>query len=183
MRIALYGGSFNPPHVGHLLVTAYVLATAPVDEIWLMPAYRHPFGKALAPFVDRVAMCERLAGIFRTGVSVTSVESEVGGEGHTIDTLEHLIERHPGWSFRLVIGSDILAEAPKWKAWDRVVELAPPIRVARGGHPHPDVSGPEMPDVSSSEVRRRLAAGVGAEALVPREVLDYVRARGLYQGG
>jgi len=180
VRIALYGGSFNPPHVGHLLVTSYVIATQEVDQVWLMPAYHHPFGKELAPFVDRVEMCSRLAAIFRSGVEVTTVESELQGEGRTIDTLEYLVARHPHLSFRLVIGSDILADTPKWKAWDRVQKLAPPILVARGGHPHPGVEGPEMPEVSSTEVRRRLAAGAGAEQLVPRTVLEYVRARGLY---
>lgn len=180
MRIALYGGSFNPPHVGHLLVVSWVLATADVDEVWMMPAYRHPFGKELAPFVDRVEMCSRLAGIFRRGVAVTAVESELGGEGRTVDTLEHLASRQPGDSFRLVVGTDILDDAPKWKAWDRVQELAPLIVVARGGHRHPGVHGPEMPEVSSTEVRRRLATGDDAEALVPRCVLDYVRERGLY---
>ena len=180
MRIALYGGSFNPPHVGHLLVTSYVMATQPVDAVWLMPAYRHAFGKELAPFVDRVEMCTRLADLFRGGVQVTTVESEVRGEGRTVDTLEHLAARHPQLSFRLVIGSDILAETDQWKAWERVKELAPPLLVARGGHPHPDVDGPEMPEVSSTEVRRRLASGEDAERLVPRVVLEYVRARGLY---
>lgn len=182
MRIALYGGSFNPPHVGHLLVTSYVLATADIDEVWLMPSYRHPFGKELAPFVDRVEMCGRLAQLFRRGVAVTSVESEVPGEGRTVDTLEYLVERHPTCSFRLVIGSDILGDVPKWKAWDRVQELAPPLPVARGGHPHVDAKGPEMPAVSSTEVRELIAAGAaGAEKLVPRTVLEYVQARGLYR--
>lgn len=181
MRIALYGGSFNPPHVGHLLVVSYVLATADVDEVWMMPAFRHPFGKQLAPFVDRVAMCYRLAAMFRSGVSVTSVESELAEGGRTVDTLEHLIRRKPGHSFRLVIGSDILDEAPKWKAFDRIKELAPPIVVARGGHPHVDAKGPQMPEVSSTEVRRLLASGGGAEALVPRTILDYVESQGLYR--
>ena len=181
MRIALYGGSFNPPHVGHLLVTAYVLATADVDEIWLMPAYRHPFGKELAPFVDRVAMCTRLSAIFSHGVSVTSVEAEVPGAGRTVDTLEYLVGRYPQHSFRLVIGSDILDDTPKWKQWDRVQALAPPILVARGGHRRPGVEGPEMPAVSSTEVRRLLASGAGAEGQVPRSVLEYVRSRGLYR--
>lgn len=182
MRIALYGGSFNPPHVGHLLVTSYVLATADVDELWLMPSYRHPFGKELAPFVDRVEMCSRLAALFRRGVAVTSVESEVPGEGRTVDTLEYLVERHPSCSFRLVIGSDILDDAPKWKQWERVQELAPPILIARGGHPHVRATGPEMPRVSSTEVRTLLATGDAAvERLVPRTVLEYVQMRGLYR--
>lgn len=181
MRIALYGGSFNPPHVGHLLVVSYVLATADVDEVWMMPAFQHPFGKPLAPFVERVAMCYRLAAMFKGGVSVTSVESELAAGGRTINTLEHLIRRQPNHSFRLVIGSDILDEAPKWKAFDRIRQIAPPIVVARGGHPHPEATGPQMPEVSSTEVRRRLALGEGAEALVPRKVLEYIESRGLYR--
>lgn len=182
MRVALYGGSFNPPHVGHLLVTAWLLATADVDEIWLLPTWVHAFGKELAPFVDRVVMCERLAAHFRDRVVVSSVESEVPS-GRTLDTLEHLMARHPGVSFRLVVGTDILAETAQWKAWDRVVELAPPILVARGGHPHPEAEDPVMPEVSSTEIRRRLAEGEPVDRLVPATVLDYVRERGLYGVG
>ena len=64
MHIALFGGSFNPPHVGHMMAAYYVIATRPVDKLWLMPAYRHPFGKRLAPFDDRVKMCELAAAPF-----------------------------------------------------------------------------------------------------------------------
>lgn len=180
MRIALFGGSFNPPHVGHLLVTAYVLATQEVDRVALMPAARHPFGKQLAPFEDRVELCRRLAAFFAGGVEVTRVEEEVPGEGRTVDTLEHLLRTRPGDSYRLVIGSDVLREAPQWKAFDRVVALAPPIVLSRSGYPHPDAKGPAMPEVSSTEVRARLRAGQGAEELVPAAVLAYIRERGLY---
>ena len=74
-RIALYGGSFNPPHAGHLLVTAYVLATCEVDGLWLMPAFRHPFGKELAPFEDRVEMCRRIAGLFSGEAGRIAIET------------------------------------------------------------------------------------------------------------
>jgi len=181
MRVALYGGSFNPPHVGHLLVTAYVLATGGVDEVWLLPSHRHPFGKKLAPFADRAEMCRLLASYFSAGVSVSTVEEELGGEGFTIDTVRFLIARHPDHAFRLVVGSDILDEAPKWRAFDEIERLAPLLVVARGGHPHPEAHGPAMPEVSSTEVRARLAAGAGAEELVPRAVLAYVQASGLYR--
>ncbi|AKU90479.1 nicotinate (nicotinamide) nucleotide adenylyltransferase [Vulgatibacter incomptus] len=180
MRIALYGGAFNPPHVGHLMVVSYVLATADVDQVWLMPAHRHPFGKELVPFVDRVEMCTRLGAFFAKGVQTTTVECEVSGSGRTVDTLEHLRTKLPGHTFRLVIGSDILDEAPLWKDFDRVRQLAPLIVVPRGGHPHPQAPGPAMPAVSSTEVRARLASGKGAESLVPKAVLEYIRARGLY---
>lgn len=180
MKVALFGGSFNPPHVGHLLVSSYVLATAEVDELWLMPAFTHAFGKALAPFEDRLRMCELLASYFAERVVVSPVESEVAMGGRTVDTLEHLRAKLPGHEFRLVVGSDILGETSLWKDFDRVRELAPLLVVARGGHPHPEARGPEMPEVSSTEVRSRLVAGEGAEELVPRKVLDYVRGRGLY---
>lgn len=179
-RVALYGGSFNPPHVGHLLVTAYVLATGDVDEMWLVPSHRHPFGKRLAPFADRAAMCGLLASYFARGVSVSTVEEEIGGEGFTIDTVRFLTARHPDHEFRLVVGSDILDEAPKWRAFDEIERLAPLLVVARGGHPHPRAHGPAMPQVSSTEVRARLAAGRGAEEIVPHAVLEYIRGARLY---
>ncbi|HEY0838599.1 MAG TPA: nicotinate-nicotinamide nucleotide adenylyltransferase, partial [Vulgatibacter sp.] len=173
-------GSFNPPHVGHLLVTAYVLATAEVDEVWLLPSYRHPFGKRLAPFPDRVEMCRLLASYFASGVEVSTVEEDLGGEGRTIDTLRHLIPLHPRHDFRLVVGSDILDEAPKWRSWDEIARLAPLIVVARGGHPHPLARGPAMPEVSSTEVRALLAARGDTGGMVPRKILDYLDARTLY---
>ncbi len=181
MKIALYGGSFNPPHVGHLLVISYVLATADVDELWLMPAYRHAFGKALVPFANRIEMCRLLTSFFAGGVGVTGVEAELAGSGRTLDTLEHLQANNPDASFRLVVGSDILEEAASWHAFDEVEERAPLLIVARSGHPHPRASGPWMPAISSTEVRDRLASGVGAERLVPRVILDYIRSRGLYR--
>src|SRR2546430_4459271 len=95
MEIALFGGSFDPPHVGHLLAATYVLATEPVGELWLVPVHQHPFGKKLAaPFEHRVELCEALiadAGLRRARVS--RVEAELGGEGRTVDLLEHLRDR------------------------------------------------------------------------------------------
>jgi nicotinate-nucleotide adenylyltransferase len=64
MRVAVYGGSFNPPHVAHQLALTYVLATAQVDEVWMVPTFKHPFDKALAPFSDRAKMCELAASPF-----------------------------------------------------------------------------------------------------------------------
>lgn len=181
MRIALFGGSFDPPHVGHFLAAGYVLATADVDRVWLMPVHRHPFGKRMAAFEHRVEMCRRMAGLFSGGVEVSRVEEEVPGEGRTVDTLEYLAAKHPSYRFHLVIGSDVLKDAPLWKRFDRVVALAPPILLARGGHPHPEARGPVLPEVSSTEVRARLASGEDPEELVTRPVLSYVREHGLYR--
>jgi nicotinate-nucleotide adenylyltransferase len=179
-EIALLGGSFNPPHVGHLMAALYVRATLACDEVWLLPSFNHPFGKPLAPFDDRVAMCEAMAEDLGPWFKVSRAEAEVGGEGRTIELLDWLLPRHPGHRFRFVIGSDILADLPKWKAWERVQALVQVTVLHRAGYPAPGALGPPMAEVSSTEIRRRLEAGEPLSDLVPRRALAVARARGLY---
>lgn len=178
-RVALIGGSFNPPHVGHLMAALYVRATRAVDAVWLVPAFNHPFGKNLASFDDRVAMCELMAQDCGSWLQVSRAEAEVGGEGRTIELLEWLLPRHPQTRFEFVIGSDILADLPKWKAWDRIVSLVDVVVLQRAGYPSKEAIGPPVAEVSSTEIRERLAAGQRPHALVPRRVLDFIDARGL----
>ena len=182
-EIALLGGSFNPPHVAHLMAAYWTLATQGVSEVWLVPSYRHPFGKQLAPFQDRVRMC-RLAAAALRGVRVCPAEAELADDplvGRTVRTLEHLIRKHPSFRFALVVGADILAEADKWYRFDRVRKLARLIVVGRGGHPDGGAA-PTLPPISSTEVRDRLRRGEDVSALVPRRVLAYIEERGLYRG-
>ena len=89
-RVAIFGGSFNPPHVAHVLAVTYVLATEDLDEILVVPCFRHPFAKELAPFEDRFAMCE-LAMAWLPKVTVSRVEQELGGESRTLRTVEHFV--------------------------------------------------------------------------------------------
>lgn len=181
MRIALLGGSFNPPHVGHLMNAYYVLATQPVDRVWLMPVYQHPFEKELAPFEDRVRMCELAASRFGGELEVTQIEKEAPAGGRTVDTLGALLPRHPDHEFSLVIGTDILPDLPKWKAFDRIQELVKIIVVNRAGFPAPGVIGPALPEVSSTQIRESLVRGEDVSAFVPREVVQYLSERGLYR--
>lgn len=180
MEIALLGGSFNPPHVGHLLMAHYARATEPVDEVWLLPAFRHPFGKELAPFEDRVGMCQAVCRDAAGWMKVCEAERDVPGEGRTVDTLEHLRALHPEHRFTLVIGSDILADLPKWKAFDRIQQLARVLVLYRAGYPAEGTVGPPLAEVSSSEIRAALGRGEEPRHLVPRAVLAYARAHGLY---
>jgi nicotinate-nucleotide adenylyltransferase len=184
-RVAVFGGSFNPPHVGHVLAVVYALSTAPLDEVLVVPVYQHPFAKHLAPFADRLEML-RLALGWLPRVTVSTVEEELGGESRTLRTIEHLSATNPGWSLRLLVGADVLGDVPKWHRWDRIAELAPPIVLARAGidAADPACAPPALlPRVSSTEIRDALAAGDvdAVRALVPAKVIDHIVRRGLYR--
>jgi nicotinate-nucleotide adenylyltransferase len=176
-EIALFGGSFDPPHVGHLLAASYVLATEPIDELWLVPVERHPFAKPVVGSYDhRVELCERLAAqLPRTRVSRAEQES---GQGRTVDLLEWLQRKHPQTRWALVVGTDLDAEKPQWKRFDRVEQLARIITVRRGGYGEGRVA---IPEISSTQVRALLKAGGDASQLVPRTVLQAIRDAGTYR--
>jgi nicotinate-nucleotide adenylyltransferase len=179
--VGFFGGSFDPPHVGHVLAVAYVLSVHPVDAVLVVPVFQHPFAKRTTPFEDRLEMCRR-AFAWLPGVSVSDVEARLGGESLTLRTLEALSGEDPEMDLRLIIGSDVVADLPKWHRYDRIAEIAPPLILARAG-----VAGEHgaevLPRVSSTEVREALGAGDRASVapLVPRAVLDHVEARGLYR--
>ena len=180
-RIALVGGSFNPPHVGHLLLAQYVYATQDVEAVWLMPSASHPLGKQLTPFPERRALCEALVAEGGPWLSVTDVEQRLGGEGRTVDTLEYLVQAYPELSFTVVVGSDIVPELPLWKDVPRIRELATFLIVHRAGHPDPLAVGPPLVEISSSAIRAALREGHDVSALVPRAVLARIDAQRLYR--
>ena len=183
MEIALFGGSFDPPHVGHLLAAAYVLATEPVDELWFVPVAEHPLGKPLhAPFEHRAQLCESaIADLGLSRARVSRLEAELGGEGRTVDLLEHLHRTYPDRKWALVLGSDLAAERRQWKRFDRIEELARIVPLQRAGFPVPGQPEGLLPQVSSSQVRALLASGADVSHLVPRAVLRAIRAAGTYR--
>ena len=183
--VALFGGSFNPPHIGHVLAAAYVLSTGEVERVVAVPVFEHALRKRLEPYEHRVEMARRAFGII-SGVEVSEVEAELGAPSRTLSTILALEARHPDWALRLMVGSDILTEIHQWHAFDEIERRAPPLVLARAGA---IASGAPslLPEVSSTEVRALLArSGAGKEldaelrALVPRAVLDYVRDHRLY---
>jgi nicotinate-nucleotide adenylyltransferase len=99
-----------------------------------------------------------------------------------VDVLEHLRARHPEHAFTLVIGSDILPDLPRWKDFARIERLAQVLVLQRAGYPSPRAYGPPLAEVSSTEIRDRFARGEEPTELVPRAVLAYARAHGLYLG-
>lgn len=179
MRVALFGGSFNPPHVGHQLAGLYVLETEAVDELWLVPCFKHPFDKTLVPFEHRLAMCTRAAAALGPRARVTDCERQLGGESRTLRTVTALQAQHPTAEFSLVIGADLESEVPSWYGAEQLRRLCRFIVIGRAGFT--GGRGPAMPAVSSSDVRQRLRAGQPVDMLVSRAVLDYIQERKLYE--
>lgn len=187
MRVAIFGGSFNPPHVCHLLAVTWVLATRPVDAVWVMPVGAHAFGKRLAPFDHRAAMCRLTFAPLAQRVQVTDIEQRLGGPNRTIDTLQALQRLHPEHRFSLIVGADILTEAHAWKAWD-VLERDYGFHIlGREGYPPPP-GRPEaavsLPSVSSTFIRDALASGdlPALAGQLAADVLDYIHTHNLYRG-
>jgi nicotinate-nucleotide adenylyltransferase len=178
--IGVFGGSFDPPHLAHTLLAAYVLSAYPIDRLLVIPTFRHAFAKPLAPYAHRVSMCE-LAMADLKRVEVSRIEEEIGGESLTLRTIEELSRRHPEAALRLVIGSDLLAETPRWYNFERVRQLAPPIIVARAGHRDQTVTGPELPLISSSEIRYKLSRDLLTEGFLSRAVAQYIKSHALYR--
>lgn len=179
--LAVYGGSFDPPHVGHFLVAAFVASLTGVDELLLVPAFEHAFGKRFeAAYEHRVALVRAMArDLPRTRVS--TLERDLGGTRYTVDVVRALKTSRPDAALRLVLGADVAAETERWHRWDELQTLAPPLFVRRAGFPAPEASPAiDFPEVSSTEVRRRLQCGVPLEGLVPSSVEQLIRRRNLY---
>lgn len=173
-RTAIFGGSFDPPHIGHVAICEWIFARELADEIFVVPCFIHPFGKHLTPFEDRYNMCLFAFGEMGPRVTVSKIERLMGGTSHTIRTIRHLIDGHPDRNFSLVTGGDIKAQAKAWLDFDQIRKLVPLIEIQRGPKS-------PIPDVSATEVRRRISAGEPFVDLVPRPVAVYIVTHRLYR--
>lgn len=181
-RVALYGGSFNPPHQCHVLVATWVLCRGGVDEVWLLPALGHAFGKELASFETRCRMLEVAVAHLGPHVRVERIEGELPAPSYTVDTVRALLAREPELEPTLVMGTDAYAERHKWKAWDELERLVGGriLIVGRGDGDAPTETF-RLPDLSSTDVRRRVAAGEPYWWLVPEGVRAIIEAERLYR--
>jgi nicotinate-nucleotide adenylyltransferase len=181
MDVALLGGSFNPPHLGHLLAAHVVRALEPIDAVWFVPAAEHPFGKPLVAFEHRLAMCRLMCTDASGWLQASDIEQLLGGPSYTVETLRALHQRWPDNRWTLVVGSDIVPEMARWREVAEIQRLARIRVLNRAGHAVPEAIGPPLAKVSSTEVRAALAAGRGGDGLVHREVLAYIARHGLYR--
>lgn len=189
-RIGVFGGTFDPPHVGHLVAALEAQDILALDRMLLVVAHA-PWQKAGQPMAsaeDRLALVEAaVEGV--AGLEASRLEIDRRGPSYTVDTLVELRRRHPGAELFLVLGADAAAGLTTWARWERVPELANLVVIGRPGADRPLVDGLpwlrlEVPslEVSSTDLRRRVAAGRPIHFLVPPRVVRCIAERGLYRG-
>ncbi len=179
-RIGLLGGSFNPPHLGHLLIATAVYAVEEIDHLWVIPTASHAFGKDLAPFADRVRMCHLAFRHLAGGAAVVDIESRLPTPSYTVTLLRVLHALRPGIKPVWIAGSDIIDDLPRWREPDVVQRLARFVIVPRKGYEGGAKLGIDLPLLSSTDVRTLMHEGKSIEGLVDREVVQYIERRELY---
>lgn len=193
MTLGIFGGSFNPPHVGHLAVAEACAEAAALDRVLWVPAATPPHKQgdpALAPAADRLAMT-RAATAGNPRFEVSDVEVARRGVSYTADTLRQLHAAHPDDDLALILGGDSAVGFASWREPQAILDLARLVVYARPGadlSAMPEwvrkrstvVVGPLL-DVSSTALRGRIAAGQTVRYLVPDAVIETVERRGLYR--
>jgi nicotinate-nucleotide adenylyltransferase len=188
-RIGLFGGTFDPPHVGHLVTAVNVRHALDLDVVIMMVAnvpWQKEGSRAITPAADRLAMVEAAVRDV-TGLVPGREEIDLGGPSFTADTLAALAARHPDAEFFTVIGDDAAAGLHTWTRWQEVVERSRLVVVDRPGEPVVlddaiDWIRVEVPrlEVSSTDLRARFTDGRPLDYLVTQPVLDVIRTRGLF---
>ena len=199
MRVALLGGTFNPPHLAHLLCASEAADQLGLERVVLMPVFSPPHKDAPEdPGAEaRLELCElAVAGDER--MEVSRLEIDRGGPSYTVDTLRVLHARHPEHELTFIVGGDMAVSLPAWKEPRAVLELCRLAVAERTGATRRDVTERltaeygedvidrldffDMPrmDISSSDIRRRVAAGRTIRYLVPDAVAEHIARRGLY---
>ncbi len=201
MRLGVFGGTFDPVHYAHLLMAEQCREQRELDRVIFVPAAvpPHKSGHLLTPGLVRIEML-RLAISGHDKFAISTYEVDRGGVNYTVDTLRSLRETHPEADWFFLLGADMLHDLPNWREAAKVCELATIVAVRRAGVRQPDfdclanVVSPEriehfrqqaveMPamELSSTEIRRRVRAGLSIRYMTPRAVEKYIETHGLYR--
>jgi nicotinate-nucleotide adenylyltransferase len=189
VRIGLLGGSFDPPHVGHLLAASDAYEALQLDRLLFIPAAVQPLkvDRIPARTEQRLAMTKLLAGS-DPRFDVDAIEIDRGGLSYTVDTLTTLRLRWRSAELFWLVGADIVSSFAKWRDPERIVELATVVVLQRAG----DNAGENLPagmrclatrriDVSSTEIRQRVREGRSVRGFVPDAVAEFIAAERLYR--
>lgn len=196
-KTGIFGGAFNPVHNGHVNLAREAIEQLKLRKLLIIPTYESPHkATKLLPFDTRMEMC-RLAfeGISdKCEVTVSDIERQMGGVSYTINTIRELAGQCPEAQFYLLIGGDMLFSFREWYKYESILKESKVCAVARGGDNFTDmlefaaemgrvkVLPTNVVDVSSTEIRGKLAAGKDISKLVPQNVAEYIAANDLYRG-
>lgn len=184
MTIGILGGSFDPIHHGHLILARAAKEELALDCILFVPANRSPHKTETKPATaqDRLEMV-RLALQDEEGFEVSDVELKRPAPSYTVDTISELKRSHPQDDFVLLIGADNVAKFDTWREPDEIRRLAKIAVLARANHaaPHDWPVVRRLIDISSTDIRARVAAGRSIRYLTPDSVCDYIAAQSLYR--
>jgi len=186
-KIGILGGTFNPPHIGHLIIANEVLHALCLDEVRFMPNATPPHKQK----DEQVTTAERLKMLQLAirgipNMSVETIEIERGGTSYTFDTMELLMQREPEASFYFIIGGDQVEYLPKWHRIDELVQKVQFVGVPRPNttmetaYPISTITIPQI-DVSSTLIRNRLMNGLTTKYLIPDRVNDFIQKEKLYE--
>ncbi len=196
IKTGIFGGAFNPVHNGHVNVAREAVSQLKLRKLIIIPTFESPHKNTkLAPFDERAEMC-RLAfsGISdKCEVSVSDIERQMGGVSYTINTLRELKRRYPDNQFFLLIGGDMLFSFREWFKYESILKECKVCAVARGGDNLTDmmefaneigrvkILPANIVDVSSTEIREKIAGSEDIGELVPEKVAGYISEHGLYR--
>lgn len=195
-RLGIMGGTFNPPHLGHLICASEACDQLGLDRVLFVPVHTPPhkeLGAGMPSPEQRAELC-RLATADDPRFEVSTLEIERGGNSYSVDTLRELTALHPGDDLVFIVGADTALSLPTWHQPDEFVKLASLGIAGRQGVLRRDIverlaglpveleffTMPRL-DISSSEIRRRLAGNHTIDYLVPTAVADQIRRETLYR--
>jgi len=194
MEITLFGGAFNPPHLGHLLVIQQAFELIPeLGELWVLPCYRHTFQKQLAPASTRLAMTHLLLKNLppdltaKVKVETSEIDQKLSGETYII--LQILKQKYPAHTFSFLMGSDQLPAFTKWGHWQELLNQMPFYIYPRAGYEQP-ISYPHMTllasetqaitNLSSTLIRERIKKRLCLDHLMPKTIVQYIKENQIY---
>lgn len=201
MRIGIFGGTFDPVHIGHLIMAEQAREQANLDQVWFIPSFKPPHKQEqeITPFERRVDMLGFALAGQESKFRIDTIEQQRPGLSFTTDTLAALNERDPGNDWFLLLGADCLPDLPKWHQPTTLLKQATLLTVARPGHavlnadqlavllqlPASEIrmQAIDVPlvDISSRDLRQRVKQGKTITFQVPRATEAYIRERKLYR--
>lgn len=189
-KVGILGGTFDPPHIGHLIIAQEVLESCQLDEIWFLPSYIPPHKNRIVTDVENRLDMVELAIAKNPFFKISLLEYERKGRSYTYDTLVELRNTYPDTSFYFIMGADMVNDLPNWYKYEGLGELATFVGVARPGYQfsqpnHMTILPVEIPEIniSSSMIRLRVHENKNVRYFLCDDVKHYIEEKGLYEQG